>query len=767
MDNEGSRENNSPPSVLGEHPATVSASAGLSSMSANKGEAKQTVTSLQPTKPDYIPLSAFRRSKGPSLYATASVAEDVARGLLVSDAVHDMTFYTEVCRSLPDAGRPVLNSVLFSQRHIVDDGPSVEEEIAKIDSDVRNWKSSRLQQALAVYEHKKAQSSLDKEVSARIEQKEENERNRALRRISQILDNLIPKLESNISKVSKDRNEYITTRRRNSLNEKCRRHEEQHQKVLQEIKAKERRWLVERQYQRNIDERASIETQHYFSYLQLMKDVHHAYLHLKQAFFEQRKLVGLIEDERKLRKRVQYTENLNRTDIISERDIIAAKRKERMMQHGEHQEEESKKDKKIDNDVHIQHGTQQAQFGKDNEKQHHGSEQLKENTDNTSDKDSERSKKIMDHQSTQEHETTPVSTQNEILLQEENKLKLHCKQESPERIKKHSNSEEVNIAATTRDYQPKQNQGAHIANKIEHEPKIATNPEAHEAAEEGVEPEAHEAAEEGVEPEAHEAAEEGVEPEAHEAAEEGVEPEAHEAAEEGVEPEAHEAAEEGVEPEAHEAAEEGVEPEAHEAAEEGVEPEAHEAAEEGVEPEAHEAAEEGVEPEAHEAAEEGVEPEAHEAAEEGVEPEAHEAVLDLPSGIVGQLAEEVNHFSYAAEHTLDCGADHLCIGAVVNDDSDSSNVAIVANTACRNVDNNIDTRVCTHNLHRDVDGFVNSVEMQCPGDEIVDCTDSVHNVKCVYGDKKHTENRRTVSSSSWNSRRDKVGEFRRCCSSGK
>ncbi|RHW69643.1 paraflagellar rod protein [Trypanosoma brucei equiperdum] len=319
MYNNSPGEGRSPQEQAKEQPTTTPTVAEpLLEQVSTEVDSKQLKIPVKPSKPDYLPLSSFRRPKGPSVYAGAAAADDVAKGLLVSDAMHDMTFYTEVSKSLPDAGQPVLNSVFFSQRHIVNDSPSIEEEIAQIDSNIRLWRSSRLQQVLTKYDHDKTQHELDKEVSARIRKKEENERNRTLRRIDRMLDTLLPKVQETIDRISKEKYEHISAKTRETLDMKDKQRSETHRQVLRDMHAKQRQRLVERQYQKNMQERVALDTKHYFSYMEIMVDLRRSYLLLQEAFHELKKVVGVVEDEGKLRQRMEKNEQINRGDILQE-----------------------------------------------------------------------------------------------------------------------------------------------------------------------------------------------------------------------------------------------------------------------------------------------------------------------------------------------------------------------------------------------------------------------------------------------------------------
>ncbi|RNC59561.1 putative flagellar antigen [Trypanosoma cruzi] len=272
-------------------------------------------STTKPTKPDYFPMSLVRKPMGPAIYPGAAAAEDVSKGLLVSDALHDMTFYTGVSESLPDAGRPVLNSLLFSQRHVVNDSPSVEEEIASINERIRLWRASRLQEVFTNYEHSKQQALLDEKVEERIKERQAAERDRTIRRVSRMLDSLIPELEKAITRTSEAKLDVLNAARHEALLKKWKERDEMQQRFLRDMRIAERRWLVDRQFQRNMDERNSLDSQHYYSFLERKMEERLAFRHLCEAFYNEKIIVGVYDDEREVRKRMIRLEAEDRIDI--------------------------------------------------------------------------------------------------------------------------------------------------------------------------------------------------------------------------------------------------------------------------------------------------------------------------------------------------------------------------------------------------------------------------------------------------------------------
>ncbi|RNF08320.1 putative flagellar antigen, partial [Trypanosoma cruzi] len=272
-------------------------------------------STTKPTKPDYFPMSLVRKPMGPAIYPGAAAAEDVSKGLLVSDALHDMTFYTGVSESLPDAGRPVLNSLLFSQRHVVNDSPSVEEEIASINERIRLWRASRLQEVFTNYEHSKQQALLDEKVEERIKERQAAERDRTIRRISRMLDSLIPELEKAITETSEAKLNVLNAARHEALLKKWKERDEMQQRFLRDMRIAERRWLVDRQFQRNMDERNLLDSQHYYSFLERKMEERLAFRHLCEAFYNEKIIVGVYDDEREVRKRMIRLEAEDRIDI--------------------------------------------------------------------------------------------------------------------------------------------------------------------------------------------------------------------------------------------------------------------------------------------------------------------------------------------------------------------------------------------------------------------------------------------------------------------
>lgn len=275
-------------------------------------------TTPKPTKPDYFPLSVARRPMGPAVYPGAAAAEDASKGLLVSDAMHDMTLYTNVSELLPDTGRPVLNSILFSQRHVVNDGPSIEEEIAALNEQTRLWRASRLQEVITSYEHAKEQTKLDRAMEERIKEREVAERDRALRRISRILDALIPDVDKASAATKASLSEELGPSRRDALLKQCKERDEIRENFVRDMRLAERRWLVERQYQRNVEERNSLDLQHYFSLLEKKKEQRSAFLQLCETFYREKIVVGVIDDEREVRKRVERLEAEARLDVMEQ-----------------------------------------------------------------------------------------------------------------------------------------------------------------------------------------------------------------------------------------------------------------------------------------------------------------------------------------------------------------------------------------------------------------------------------------------------------------
>ncbi|KAH9578337.1 hypothetical protein LSM04_002884 [Trypanosoma melophagium] len=275
-------------------------------------------TTPKPAKPDYFPLSRVRKALGPATYPGAAAAEDAANGLIVSDALHDVTFYTEVSNTLPDAGRPVLNSVLFSQRHIVNDTPSIEEEIAAINERMRLWRATRLQQVATEREYTQQQSTLDEKVESRVREREMAERERTLRRISRMIDSLIPEVEKALAATADSTPKTLGLKRREDLMKQWKEREESRERLIRDMRLTERRLLVERQYQRNVDERNSLLSQHYFSYMELLIDERLAYRQLKEAFYNEKILVGVIDDETKMRCKLEKNEENSRRDIIEQ-----------------------------------------------------------------------------------------------------------------------------------------------------------------------------------------------------------------------------------------------------------------------------------------------------------------------------------------------------------------------------------------------------------------------------------------------------------------
>ncbi|EKF32554.1 hypothetical protein MOQ_003591 [Trypanosoma cruzi marinkellei] len=271
----------------------------------------------KPTKPDYFSMSLVRKPRGPAIYPGAAAAEDASKGLLVSDAMHDMTFYTGVSESLPDAGRPVLNSLLFSQRHVVNDSPSVEEEIASINERIRLWRASRLQEVFTNYEHSKQQALLDEKVEERIKERQAAEQDRTMRRISRMLDSLIPELEKAIKMTSETKSDVLNAARHQALLKQWKERDEMQQRFLRDMRLAERRWLVDRQFQRNMDERNSLDSQHYYSFLERKMEERLAFRHLCEAFYNEKIIVGVYDDEREARKRMFRLEAEDRIDIIT------------------------------------------------------------------------------------------------------------------------------------------------------------------------------------------------------------------------------------------------------------------------------------------------------------------------------------------------------------------------------------------------------------------------------------------------------------------
>ncbi|ORC90490.1 putative flagellar antigen [Trypanosoma theileri] len=275
-------------------------------------------TTPKPAKPDYFPLSRVRQPMGPATYPGIAAAEDAANGLLVSDALHDVTFYAETTHLLPDAGRPVLNSVLFSQRHIVNDTPSIEEEIAAIDERTRLWRATRLQQVATEREHSQQKSSLDEKVESRVREREVAERERTLRRISRMLDSLIPDVDKALEATEEAKPETLGARRREDLMKQWKEREESKERLIRDMRLAERRLLVERQYKRNVEERNSLESQHYFSYMEQLIDERQAYRQLKEAFYNGKILIGVIDDESKMRCRLKKDEENSWLDILEQ-----------------------------------------------------------------------------------------------------------------------------------------------------------------------------------------------------------------------------------------------------------------------------------------------------------------------------------------------------------------------------------------------------------------------------------------------------------------
>ncbi|RNF04984.1 putative flagellar antigen [Trypanosoma rangeli] len=276
----------------------------------------------KPTKPDYFVMSLARKPMGPSVYPGAAAAEDASKGFLLSDAMHDMNFYTQVSESLPDAGLPVLNSVLFSQRHVVNDTPSVEEEIASINEHIRIWRASRLQEVITKYEHTNEQALLDAKVEQRIKARQTAEQERAMRRISQILGSLIPELEKMTAFEAPS--DVLGAARREALLKQWKERDEQQQRLLREMRLAERNWLVDRQFQRNVEERNSLESQHYYSYMEHKMDERLAFRQLCEAFYDEKIIVGVTDDESVVRQRMLRLETEGRLYIIEQmRSVIA------------------------------------------------------------------------------------------------------------------------------------------------------------------------------------------------------------------------------------------------------------------------------------------------------------------------------------------------------------------------------------------------------------------------------------------------------------
>ncbi|RNF09751.1 putative flagellar antigen [Trypanosoma conorhini] len=296
-------------------------------------------TTARPTKPDYFSMSLVRKPMGPSIYPGAAAAEDASKGLLLSDAMHDMNFYTGVCESLPDAGRPVLNSVLFSQRHVVNDTPSVEEEIASINERMRLWRASRLQEVITNYEHTQEQALLDEKVEERIRARQQAEQDRAVRRISRMLDSLIPELEK--MTLSEAATDVLGTARREALHKQWKERDELQQRLLREMRLAERHRLVDLQFQRNVEERNSLESQHYYSYLAQKMDERLAFRQLCEAFYDEKIIVGVTDDETVVRQRMQRLELEDRIYIIEQMRSVIGIKESTLAQEANTKEEET------------------------------------------------------------------------------------------------------------------------------------------------------------------------------------------------------------------------------------------------------------------------------------------------------------------------------------------------------------------------------------------------------------------------------------------
>ncbi|KAG8341799.1 hypothetical protein ERJ75_001447300 [Trypanosoma vivax] len=285
----------------------------------------------KPGKPDYFPLSAFRRPMGPAVHPGAAAAEDRASGYLADEVVHDMTFYTEVSRSLPDNGQPVLNSIFFSQRHIVNDGPSVDDEIACIDENIRQYRASRLQDVITNYEHTREKAEIEGRVATRIERRGAAERDRTISRINRMIDTVMPRLERSIAETADEMHQPMSVLQRERLARRLQESKDTQESALRDLRTAERRKLIERQYDRHMDERIAVDTQHYFSYLNCLSELRSSYLDLHRNFHDGRMIVGIVEDEKMLRLRMEGNEMLCRGDIVEEiikaRSYIEMKRK--------------------------------------------------------------------------------------------------------------------------------------------------------------------------------------------------------------------------------------------------------------------------------------------------------------------------------------------------------------------------------------------------------------------------------------------------------
>ena len=174
-------------------------------------------TAASTSKPEYIVVSAARQPGGAASHLSPSCPDGSSSGTTLSgntnttqdlpnpqqqpEALHDTRFFEAVSKELP--GCPVLHSLLYSHRSVVNDGPTPDQALAEVDDSVAKWKEAEKMKAMAnlsktlLFQLKEEQTEVSKDVARRDEDHE-----RTMHRIDRIASTIEKRFESSVAETT-------------------------------------------------------------------------------------------------------------------------------------------------------------------------------------------------------------------------------------------------------------------------------------------------------------------------------------------------------------------------------------------------------------------------------------------------------------------------------------------------------------------------------------------------------------------------------------
>ena len=142
--------------------------------------------------PEYLVLSVQHPPAGAAAYA--------APGHFASSgspaALHDVQFYEEVAKELPNS--PVLHSLLFSHRHVVNPDPPADAAIEEIEKRVSHWRRGEIQKANDIRVAMENLAKAEREEQQRDLMRRDLEHERVVRRMEEQISNLEMRMEAQL-----------------------------------------------------------------------------------------------------------------------------------------------------------------------------------------------------------------------------------------------------------------------------------------------------------------------------------------------------------------------------------------------------------------------------------------------------------------------------------------------------------------------------------------------------------------------------------------